>query len=135
MLRPSSFRWIMQEVIRADTQSIIDHVKQKALDIDAFYNHVFDDTIKHYYESVLAEVASDLLALPVEREYIGLEPLTTDEDVDDLATAVIEISLIVSAWFLKDPKTVEVDITNALTKAPAEDIRESRFLRRQQLLH
>lgn len=134
MLQPF-FLSAMQEVIKADTDSIVEAVKTKALDVETFYNHVFDGTIKQYYTSVLAEIASDLLTLPIERQCAGLELLEGDDAIDEIADAICDIALVLGSWFLKDPKTVQVDIANALTEAPAADIREARLLRRHKLLN
>lgn len=125
----------MATPIRANVDDIICYVKQRALDVDTFYNHVFEGTLDKYYSAILTELASDLLALPVERAYLDLEPLDAEADVEEVTDAVMELSLVVSSWFLKDAAIVSTDLARVIQKVPAEDIREARFLLRKNLLH
>lgn len=120
---------------KPDVECIILVLKEKALDFNTLYNHVEHGTIDQYYSSVLAEVASDLLALPVERAYLGLEQLDPTDDCDQVTNAVIEISSVLSNWFLKDQAVVGKDLTNTILNTSAEDIREARFLKLHQMLN
>lgn len=121
--------------IKADVASIIEDVKKKSLDSDLFYDHVLDGTINQYYISILEWVCSDLLLLSVERAHLGMDLLETSEAADEIADAVREVSLLLSAWFLKDPNEVERDFARTIQKCPVEDIREARFLLRKNLLN
>lgn len=118
-----------------DVESIIAALKLRSLDFNTYYNHVVNGTINQYYSSLLSQIASDLLAMSVEREYLGFDPLDPKEDVDEMLIALTEIASVLSTWFLKDHKVVEQDLTTAVQNTSADDIREARFLKLHKMLN
>jgi hypothetical protein len=121
--------------IKGTVELIVADVRQRSLDSHTFYNHVLDGTLELFYMTMLLEVVCNLLVLPVERQFLGLEPVDSETDITEVTQAIRDISLLVSTWFLKEASLVERDMLKAIQTFSAEDIREARFLRLNQLLH
>ncbi len=125
----------MTEQLKPDVTSIIEYLQPAIADVDTFYNHVFDKTLSVYYNTVISQIAYDLLAMSVDRQHLGLHALDPKEDEQQLTQSVIELALLVANWFVKNVLTVAVDIKNAIAALSADDVKQSRYLHHQNLLN
>lgn len=111
---------------------LIEQVEQQACSADLFYPHYLAGTLGVFYQQTITGAVEKLMMIPIYRLDKGLP---TIEESDIVAGSLTTLATLIANIVGKSPSTVEKDMMQALDEFPADDIRQSTYLRHQNRLN
>lgn len=113
-------------------EDLINYVEQQTRNVDVIYDHYKAGTIEDLYKRIIKDTVVEMMLLPLRRHERDLPLLDNPESISN---DVVVIAGIIGATCGKPIKTVELDLMTAVNDFPADDIRQSSFLRKANRLN
>jgi len=111
---------------------VVERASTLASDANTLYDNLVAGTLEEYYDQVIVAIATDLMAVPVDRTFNGLPEI---EDPAEVVAAIDSISSILSRTFAKSQQSITKDLSVLVEQLPIDDLREARFRRNAGLLN
>lgn len=122
-----------QQVTRTlDMSDIIQRVEHISLDAKSYKQHLDNNTLDEYYNEIIRQVITDMSTIPMYREFEGLEPIATSEEVND---GLHEVVTILAPMFSKPNESVITDLVTCMGTFPVHDLRAALYLKNKNKLN
>lgn len=111
---------------------LISHTEQLTKDIDVVYDHYKNGTLDKFYTDMLDQTVETLMLMPMRRQ---LKNLPMVDEPESISIAVAEIAEMIAVMCGKPSTQVQQDLMTVVHKFPADDVRQSTYLRQNNLLN